>query len=89
MLGGVLWVALVTGHTFVHGSTQSPRDAAVLGLTSLDFFRLLGVPPLLLAAGLALDIIAVLVALGRRRRASRGTSSPACAWRGSVRGPGS
>lgn len=53
VMGGLLWVAVVTGHTFAHGSTQSPRDAAVLGLQSLDFFRLLAIPPLLFALGLA------------------------------------
>ncbi len=50
--GGVLWMGLFTGHTFAHGSTQSPRDATILGLGSLDFYRLLAVPPLLFVWGL-------------------------------------
>ena len=65
MLGGVLWVTVVTGHTFTHGSTQSPRGATLLGLESLDFFRLLAIPPLLFAVGLA---------GARASRATRGTS---------------
>ncbi len=50
--GGVLWMVLFTGHTFAHGSTQSPRDGTILGLGSLDFYRLLAVPPLLFVWGL-------------------------------------
>ena len=45
-------MGLFTGHTFAHGSTQSPRDATILGLGSLDFYRLLAVPPLLFVWGL-------------------------------------
>ncbi len=52
ILGGVLWIVFMTGHTFTHGSTQSPRDASILGLESLDFNRLLAIPPLLLIGGL-------------------------------------
>jgi hypothetical protein len=52
ILGGVLWILFYTGHTFTHGSTQSPRDATILGLESLDFNRLLALPPLLFIIGL-------------------------------------
>jgi len=52
ILGGALWVVFYTGHTFTHGSTQSPRDATILGLESLDFNRLLAIPPLLFIWGL-------------------------------------
>ena len=52
ILGGVLWIVLMTGHTFTHGSTQSPRDASILGLESIDFFRSLAIPPLLFIGGL-------------------------------------
>src|SRR5918998_2498603 len=47
ILGGVLWILFYTGHTFTHGSTQSPRNATILGLESLDFNRLLALPALL------------------------------------------
>jgi hypothetical protein len=49
--GGVLWMVLFTGHTFAHGSTQSPRGATILGFGSLDFYRLLAIPPLLFVWG--------------------------------------
>lgn len=52
ILGGALWIVFFTGHTFTHGSTQSPRDAAILGFESLDFYRLLAIPPLLFIWGL-------------------------------------
>lgn len=52
ILGGVLWILLYTGHTFTHGSTQSPRNATILGLESLDFYRLLALPSLLFIIGL-------------------------------------
>lgn len=52
MLGGALWIVSFTGHTFTHGSTQSPRDATILGFESLDFYRLLAIPPLLFIWGL-------------------------------------
>lgn len=51
-VGGLLWVIASTGHTFTHGSTQSPRNATILGWESLDFFRLLAIPPLLFIVGL-------------------------------------
>ena len=50
--GGVLWMLLFTGHTFTHGSTQSPQYATILGFGSLDFYRLLAIPPLLFVWGL-------------------------------------
>lgn len=65
VLGGLLWIVFVTGHTFTHGSTQSPRGAALLGLESLNFFRLLAIPPLLFAVGLV---------GARASRAARGVS---------------
>jgi hypothetical protein len=52
VVGGILWVVLFAGHTFAHGSTQTPREATVLGLSSLDFLRLLAIPPLLFMWGL-------------------------------------
>ncbi len=53
ILGGVLlWIVFMTGHTFTHGSTQSPRYASILGLESIDFFRSLAIPPLLFIGGL-------------------------------------
>ena len=52
ILGGVLWIVFFTGHTFTHGSTQSPRGATILGFESLDFNRLLAIPPLLFVWGL-------------------------------------
>ena len=52
ILGGVLWIVFFTGHTFTHGSTQSPRGATILGFESLDFNRLLAIPPLLFIWGL-------------------------------------
>lgn len=47
-----MWMVLFTGHTFTHGSTQSPRGATIQGFGSLDFYRLLAVPPLLFVWGL-------------------------------------
>ncbi len=52
ILGGVLWILFYTGHTFTHGSTQSPRGATILGFESLDFNRLLTIPALLFIVGL-------------------------------------
>lgn len=51
ILGGALWIVFFTGHTFAHGSTQSPRGATILGFESLDFNRLLAIPPLLFMWG--------------------------------------
>ncbi len=65
VLGGVLWIVFFTGHTFTHGSTQSPRDATILGFESLDFNRLLAVPPLLFIWGLV-GAHATRASLGRR-----------------------
>ena len=50
--GGVVWIVLFTGHTFTHGSIQSPRGATILGFGSLHFYRLLALPPLLFIWGL-------------------------------------
>ena len=53
IVGGLLWILLLTGQTFTHGSTQTPREAAILGLESLDFWRLLALPPILWIVALA------------------------------------
>lgn len=53
MLGGVLWIVLVAGVTFTHGLTDAPRDALILGFGTLEFNRLLVLPPLLFIVGLA------------------------------------